>query len=114
MRNIKNQTRIAKEVASKLDTSTDYSNNFLETEELEKIIERAIDKLPSQCKTIFTLSRKKEMTNREIANKLGISIKTVENQITIAIKKIKVILMPYYKQIFILFFLLISEISDKI
>jgi len=54
------------------------------------------------------------MTNREIANKLGISIKTVENQITIAIKKIKVILTPYYNQIFILFLLFILKISDKI
>jgi len=54
------------------------------------------------------------MTNREIANKLGISIKTVENQITIAIKKIKVLLMPYYNQIFILLLLISLKISDKI
>lgn len=46
-------------------------------------------KLPARARLIFELSRNEQLSNREIANKLGISEKTVENQITIAIKKLR-------------------------
>jgi len=52
-------------------------------------IQKAIDQLPPKCKNIFMLSRFKEFKNREIAESLNISIKTVENQITEALKKIR-------------------------
>jgi RNA polymerase sigma-70 factor (ECF subfamily) len=45
--------------------------------------------LPKKCKEIFILSKKNGLTNIEIAEYLGISIKTVENQITLAFSKIK-------------------------
>ena len=45
----------------------------------------------------------KKTTVKDIAEKLGITMKTVENQMTIAIRKIKEHLQPYQDQIFILF-----------
>jgi RNA polymerase sigma-70 factor (ECF subfamily) len=63
--------------------------NEIEMKELAFIIEKAIKKLPQKCYTIFTLSRHGGLSNIEIANKLEISTKTVENQITIALRKIK-------------------------
>jgi len=53
-------------------------SNILE-ERLAEIVTR---KLPPKCREIFLLSRTEQMSNSEIANHLGISVKTVENQIT--------------------------------
>lgn len=52
---------------------------------LEEQYEALISKLPEKRKEIFILSRKKGLTNKEIANKLRISEKTVENQLTKAL-----------------------------
>jgi len=45
--------------------------------------------LPERCREIFRLSRIHGMNNREIARKLNISPNTVENQISIALKKLR-------------------------
>lgn len=58
----------------------------LEQFELEQKVYNAIQNLPEKCRVIFELSRFKELKYREIADKLNISIKTVENQIGIALK----------------------------
>lgn len=79
------------------------ADQLMDADELRRILTEAVDRLPPKCKTIYYLSRDEEMNNQEIADRLGISVKTVENQITIAIKKLKEFLQPYYDQIFFLF-----------
>lgn len=66
---------------------TDVMN--LETEELYQLIQEAVLALPDKCQEIFQLSRTENLTNQEIASRLNISIKTVEAQITKALKRIK-------------------------
>jgi len=66
----------------------------LEEQELRKLIDRTIDGLPERCRLVFTLSRFEEMTYQEIANELGISIKTVENQMSKALRILKTVLAP--------------------
>lgn len=56
------------------------------TAELEEKIRLALNDLPEQCRLVFQLSRFEEMKYREIADELGISIKTVENQMGKALK----------------------------
>ncbi len=65
------------------------SEELIEIKELNAIIQHAIANLPEKCRNIFILSRTHNLNNREIAERLGISVKTVENQITIAIRKIR-------------------------
>lgn len=104
LRDIKNKNRIAEALFTEPElVSEEKADLFLEFEELKSIISMAIDGLPNQCKTIYQLSRDEGLTNKEIAEKLGIAVKTVENQMTIAIRKIKDFLQPYHDQIFILF-----------
>ena len=57
--------------------------------ELEKKIHSALNELPEQCRTIFQMSRFDELKYREIADKLGISVKTVENQMGKALKLLR-------------------------
>ena len=55
-------------------------------EELEESIVAAINSLPPQCRTIFMMSRYDEMKYAEIALKLDLSVNTIENQISKALK----------------------------
>jgi len=57
--------------------------------ELKSKIFKAIDDLPERCRIIFAMSRFEEMTYKEIATNLDISIKTVENQISKALRLLR-------------------------
>lgn len=65
-----------------------YELRQIEENELKSKLYAAIDQLPDQCKKVFEMSRFEELKQQEIADKLGISIKTVKNHITIALKQI--------------------------
>lgn len=67
----------------------------LEAEELQLKIEAAIEALPDRCRMVFGLSRFEEMSNKEIASHLEISVKTVENQMTKALRLLRAKLSPY-------------------
>ncbi|PWK80430.1 RNA polymerase sigma-70 factor (ECF subfamily) [Mucilaginibacter oryzae] len=57
--------------------------------DLTQTLETEISHLPDKCRSVFELSRKQYKSNKEIAQLLGISEKTVENQITKAIKRLR-------------------------
>lgn len=61
----------------------------LDFNELEKAYRQTIEKLSPRRKEIYLLSREQSLSNAEIAEKLNISIKTVENQMTSAISEIR-------------------------
>ena len=70
-----------------------YSSIFLK--DMEDIIEKSIEKLPPQSQRIFKMSRWDNLSYAEIAAKLGISIRTVENQIYRALTLLKSALHDY-------------------
>ncbi|ANI90281.1 hypothetical protein A9P82_13855 [Arachidicoccus ginsenosidimutans] len=72
--------------------------------ELRKKINDVIKRLPEQCATIFCMSRFEELKYKEIAERLGISIKAVEKQITKALKILRVELKEYLPLILIMLF----------
>jgi RNA polymerase sigma-70 factor (ECF subfamily) len=61
----------------------------LEVVELQMSIARVVDELPGQCQKIFRMSRQDGTPNQEIADKLSISKRTVETQISKALKRIR-------------------------
>ena len=69
-----------------------------ENEKLKVYIQQAIDQLPKKCRQIFVLSRNAGLTYEEIAEELDLSKKTVENQMGIALKKLRESLEPVYKR----------------
>jgi RNA polymerase sigma-70 factor, ECF subfamily len=70
-----------------------YELRQIEENELMVKIFAAIDQLPDQCKKVFEMSRFEELKQQEIADKLGISVKTVKNHITIALKQLSIALI---------------------
>ena len=72
--------------------------DFLEQSELEKLLHQTIQDLPPKCRQVFMMSRFEDMKYAEIAKQLGISIKTVENQMGKALTRVRERLQPYYKR----------------
>ena len=105
LRDTRNRTRIAMEIGRDEPTqvSSDCDNLFSDPGEFKNILDEAFNQLPPKCREIFLLSKQEELSNKEIAERLGISVKTVENQMTIALKKLREYLIPFREKIFILF-----------
>lgn len=94
-----NELRKKKETISLEELNTDITDTYLESlekDELFLLVQEAVSSLPDRCKEVFELSRNEHLTNKEIAEKLDISVKTVEAQITKALKKIKAALGDTY------------------
>ncbi|MDR1864323.1 MAG: RNA polymerase sigma-70 factor [Bacteroidales bacterium] len=79
-----------------MDTSV-YEDLSVETEELYRLIEEAVQSLPEKCREIFRLSRDEELTYKKIAEIKNISPKTVETQIHLAIKRLRCYLSEKYE-----------------
>lgn len=91
------KSRFAKTNFVKEELSYDLSEQtnplkLIEDKEQTTLVTKALEYLPERCHVIFSMSRFGELSNKQIANELNISEKTVENQITIAIKKLKTLL----------------------
>lgn len=83
----------------------DSSDKMVEAE-TEIRIKKALDKLPEKCREVFELSRFEELKYSEIADKLGIAIKTVEAQMSKALKILREELIDYLTIIIICSFFL--------
>lgn len=70
-------------------------DNYLEFNELKERIDIAIRNLPEHCRVVFEMSRFEELKNREIAEKLGVTQKTVEAHLTKALKLLRNDLKDY-------------------
>lgn len=77
--------------------------DFWAESELKEMIETAIGRLPDRCREIFLLSRFEGLNSKEIAQKLQLSQRTVETQITNALKILRKELKDYLFQLFFIF-----------
>jgi len=78
-------------------------NSLLELE-LENKLNELLEKLPKGCRQVFLMSRNDGLKNREIADKLQISLKMVEKQISKALLYLKNELSDYLIPLLIIFF----------
>lgn len=78
-----------------MKNENDAGGKRLSLKELEGKFHTALNELPEQCRTIFQLSRFEELRYREIAERLGISVKTVENQMGKALKILRTKLVEF-------------------
>ena len=75
----------------------------VDTSERDARIWSAIDNLPEKCREIFLLSKRDGLTNEEIAERMGISVKTVKNQMTKAFSRLREALSSGHKPFFLPF-----------
>jgi len=75
--------------AELVDPGSDAQSQLQEIE-LKQKIDTAIQGLPERCRQIFVLSRFEDMSYKEIAVELSISVKTVENQMSKALKVLRI------------------------
>ena len=73
------------------------------TEDVEQAIEHALEKLPERCRRIFVMSRFEGKKHQDIARELNITVNTVETQMGVAYKKLRVELKRF-QFLLILFF----------
>lgn len=57
--------------------------------DITKQVARVVAGLPDKCREVYKLSREEQLSHKEIASRLNISTKTVENQLTIALKRVR-------------------------
>lgn len=96
---IKINRRTVLEDASDWSETIDFSALDIqhqgEQERMEAALHEAIDQLPEKCRLVFSLSRFEQMSHKEIAEQLGISVKTIENQITKAMRYLREAMFKY-------------------
>jgi RNA polymerase sigma-70 factor (ECF subfamily) len=90
----KTKIRHAQIILSEVENNFSDDGNYPEIDLAEKI-EESINSLPDKRREIFRLSRQEGLKYHEIAQKLNISIKTVETQMTLAIKTLREKLKNY-------------------
>ena len=76
-------------VIDTLNLSNAEVENQHNLEATQKVIDQSLEELSPRCQQIFTLSRIEEVPNEEIAMQLGISKRSVENQVSLALKVIR-------------------------
>jgi len=81
----------------------DSASKKLLTAELQKHIEKALSELPEQCRIIFQLSRFEQLKYQQIADQMGLSIKTIENQMGKALRVMRQKLAEFLPIILLLF-----------
>jgi RNA polymerase sigma-70 factor (ECF subfamily) len=85
------------------DTSSNNVEEMMAQSELEARLAYAINQLPTQCRRIFEMSRFEYISNNDIAEQLGLSKRTVETQITKALKILRQHLGDLFTTIAILY-----------
>ena len=100
IKQLKVRTNHAKEVQFTAQASTLHET--IQEKELQEKINMAIDRLPEQCAKIFRMSRFENLKYQEIADGLGLSVKTVENQMGKALKLMRESLKDYITLLLIL------------
>lgn len=88
---------------------SDNATSKIQLSELHEKLNTALAELPEQCRTIFQMSRFEELKYVEIAARLGISAKTVENQMGKALRVLRIKLADYLP---ILIFILVNAVNS--
>jgi len=100
----------SQQVKAKFDNRVPESDHLVIDEdlwtktELTELIEKSVEELPPRCREIFRMSRYENLKIAEIADQLQISTRTVETQISKALKILRVKLSDYLSLLALLFF----------
>lgn len=95
LRNEQNRTLLMEKWAL-TELEDQQASDCVDRDEFLFVLQAAVDELPDKCKEIYIMSREESLSYKEIATIKAISIKTVEAQMGIALKRIRENLANYY------------------
>ncbi|HSH45498.1 MAG TPA: RNA polymerase sigma-70 factor [Longimicrobiales bacterium] len=87
--------RYAQRTAAEGAASSPPPDEDVAQREIQQALDAAISNLPERARAIFVLSRKDGLTYRQIAQRLGLSVKTVETQMSRSLKKLRAAMAPF-------------------
>ena len=95
LRNAANEEKLKESILSQALDYTEDTKREVMLNDLKSLISHALQQLTPRQREIFEMSREAQLSHKEIADKLGISINTVQEHISISLKLIRTYLIKY-------------------
>jgi RNA polymerase sigma-70 factor, ECF subfamily len=95
LKHLKVRSAYSSYAQTQLKNVSDQAEKKILLGDLEDKLNQALSELPEQCRTIFQMSRFEELKYQEIADRMGLSIKTIENQMGKALKLLRLKLADF-------------------
>ena len=90
-----NEDQLKEQILSQAIDSANETNNHILLNDLKEIIARALEQLTPRQREVFKMSRELQMSHKEIAEALGVSVHTVQEHISLSLKVIRSYLTKY-------------------
>ncbi|MEA4905381.1 MAG: RNA polymerase sigma-70 factor [Petrimonas sp.] len=107
IRNIQQEEKLRNHILSQSINYDEETGRKVLFDDLNLIINKSLESLTPRQREIFKMSREEEMSHKEIAEKLNLSVYTVQEHISLSLKSIKTFLSKYPEQLIDLFLILI-------
>ena len=95
LRNAANEEKLKESILSQALDYTEDTKRDVMLNDLKSLISHALQQLTPRQREIFEMSREAQLSHKEIADKLGISVNTVQEHISISLKLIRTYLIKY-------------------
>jgi len=110
---IRKESRIelVEEQDHNLESNSIPPDQLMDRDNLQMAIDEIVSELPDKCRQVFLLSRNEGKSHAEIAEKLGISKKTIENHISKALRELR---MKLTRKELLILFIILKKIVENI
>lgn len=95
IRDVDKENALKEQILSQAIDYTDDTKENILANDLREIINKALEKLTPRQREIFEMSREAQMSHKEIADALGISVNTVQEHISVSLRTIRTFLSKY-------------------
>ena len=92
LRELASEDRLKEQILSQAIDYSNETNNKIIANDLQRLISHALKQLTSRQREIFEMSREKQMSHKEIAKALGISVNTVQEHISSSLRSLRMYL----------------------
>ena len=95
IRDMANEDKLKEHILSHAVDSANETNNKILFDDLKDVVSRALEQLTPRQREVFNMSRDLQMSHKEIAEALGVSVNTVQEHISVSLKVIRAYLTKY-------------------
>lgn len=95
IRDMANEDKLKEHILSHAVDSANETNNKILFDDLKDVLSRALEQLTPRQREVFNMSRDLQMSHKEIAEALGVSVNTVQEHISVSLKVIRAYLTKY-------------------